>query len=73
MAEISREVRLVSRPGGVPTLDNFEIKSITLEALGLSAVQVRNTWMSVAETAITLKNLFKGAAIDQTSLEFLLN
>jgi hypothetical protein len=32
MSEISREALLVSRPDGFPTLDNFEIKSITLEA-----------------------------------------
>lgn len=43
----SREVRLKSRPDGMPTADNFEIAEVTLEAPGAGEVLVRNHYMSV--------------------------
>ncbi len=42
-----REVRLRSRPSGVPTAENFSIESVPLADPGPGEVQVRNTWMSV--------------------------
>ncbi len=47
MTTTSREVRLKSRPQGLPTAANFEVASVTLPAPGLGEVQVRNTWMTV--------------------------
>ncbi len=43
----SREVRLKSRPVGMPTLDNFEVATVDTPAPGEGEVQVRNSWMSV--------------------------
>ncbi len=43
----SREVRLKSRPVGMPTADNFETVSVTLPEPGPGEVQVKNTWMTV--------------------------
>jgi NADPH-dependent curcumin reductase CurA len=43
----SREVRLKSRPNGLPTADNFELASVDLPDPGPGQVQVRNTWMTV--------------------------
>ena len=43
----SREIRLKSRPVGVPTAANFEMASVDLPAPGAGEVQVRNTWMTV--------------------------
>lgn len=43
----SREVRLKSRPVGVPTDDNFEVATVTLPAPGDGEVQVKNLYMSV--------------------------
>lgn len=43
----SREVRLKSRPVGLPVADNFEVATITLPDPGPGEVQVRNTWMTV--------------------------
>jgi NADPH-dependent curcumin reductase CurA len=43
----SREIRLKSRPLGIPTADNFELASVDLPAPGPGEVQVRNTWMTV--------------------------
>ncbi len=43
----SREIRLKSRPVGVPTQANFETAAVTLPAPGPGEVQVRNTWMTV--------------------------
>jgi NADPH-dependent curcumin reductase CurA len=43
----SREIRLKSRPVGVPTSDNFELASVNLPEPGPGEVQVRNTWMTV--------------------------
>jgi NADPH-dependent curcumin reductase CurA len=42
-----REVRLKSRPSGLPTADNFEMANIELPAPGPGEVQVRNLWMTV--------------------------
>jgi hypothetical protein len=47
MSITSREVRLKSRPQGMPTTANFEIVSVELPAPGPGEVQVRNTWMTV--------------------------
>ncbi len=43
----SREVRLVRRPDGVPSQEDFELASVTLPEPEPGAVQVRNLWMSV--------------------------
>jgi NADPH-dependent curcumin reductase CurA len=43
----SREIRLKSRPNGLPTADNFELASIDLPDPGPGQAQVRNTWMTV--------------------------
>src|ERR1700737_2337287 len=47
MENLSREVRLVSRPNGASTHSNFEIAKVELQPLGSGEVRVRNTWMSV--------------------------
>jgi NADPH-dependent curcumin reductase CurA len=47
MTLISREVHLRSRPVGMPTLDNFELASVTVGEPGAGEVQVRNLWMTV--------------------------
>ena len=44
---ISQEVRLKSRPEGMPTEDNFEIAEVTLPDPGPGEVLVRNHYMSV--------------------------
>ncbi len=44
---ISREVRLKSRPVGMPTAENFEITEVKLSAPGPGEVLVRNHFMSV--------------------------
>lgn len=44
---ISREVRLKSRPVGMPTAANFEIVSVPLHPLAAGEIQVRNDWMTV--------------------------
>ena len=43
----SREVRLKSRPVGLPVADNFEVATVTLPDPGPGEIQVRNTWMTV--------------------------
>jgi NADPH-dependent curcumin reductase CurA len=43
----SREIRLRSRPQGLPAAANFELASVDLPAPGPGEVQVRNTWMTV--------------------------
>lgn len=43
----SREVRLQSRPVGLPGIANFEIATVELAAPGIGEVQVRNLWMTV--------------------------
>ena len=47
MAIESKEVRLKSRPEGMPSADNFELATVTLEDPGPGEIQVRNQWMSV--------------------------
>lgn len=43
----SREIRLRSRPEGLPTAENFSFETVTLDDPGPGEVQVRNEWMSV--------------------------
>ncbi|AYV49034.1 NADP-dependent oxidoreductase [Caulobacter flavus] len=43
----SREIRLKSRPVGVPTTENFELASVELPPPGDGEIQVKNLWMSV--------------------------
>jgi NADPH-dependent curcumin reductase CurA len=43
----SREIRLKSRPIGVPTADNFELATVSVPNPASSEVQVRNLWMTV--------------------------
>lgn len=38
---------LVSRPQGLPTMDNFELKPVDLPPLGEGMVRVENRWLSV--------------------------
>ena len=47
MTTTSREIRLKSRPEGMPKAENFELASVTLPAPGPGEVLVRNGWMSV--------------------------
>ena len=42
-----REIRLKSRPVGVPTHANFEMASVDLPAPGAGEIQVKNLWMTV--------------------------
>lgn len=42
-----REIRLKSRPSGLPTHDNFELATVELPAPGAGEVQVKNLWMTV--------------------------
>jgi len=43
----AREIRLKSRPSGLPTHDNFELASVELPPPAAGEVQVRNLWMTV--------------------------
>jgi NADPH-dependent curcumin reductase CurA len=43
----SREIRLVSRPNGMPTADNFTLAQTVIEPLETGQVLVRNLYMSV--------------------------
>ncbi len=43
----SHEIRLRSRPTGLPTPDNFELTQVILPPPGPGEVQVRNLWMTV--------------------------
>jgi hypothetical protein len=43
----SREIRLKSRPAGMPTAANFELASVELPDPGPGQVQVKNSWMTV--------------------------
>ncbi|MCR5876058.1 NADP-dependent oxidoreductase [Phenylobacterium sp. J426] len=43
----AREIRLKSRPKGMPVADNFELVSVDLPAPGPGQAQVRNLWMTV--------------------------
>ncbi|MGE0740830.1 MAG: NADP-dependent oxidoreductase [Hyphomonadaceae bacterium] len=47
MTTKSREIRLKSRPTGLPEAANFELASVDLPAPGDGQVLVRNMWMSV--------------------------
>ena len=47
MSFVSREIRLKSRPVGVPVANNFEMASVELPAPGPGEVQVKNLWMTV--------------------------
>jgi NADPH-dependent curcumin reductase CurA len=47
MPIVSREIRLVSRPHGVPTADNFTLVETELELVKDQQVLVRNLYMSV--------------------------
>jgi len=42
-----REIRLKSRPRGLPVADNFELASVDLPAPAAGEVQVKNLWMTV--------------------------
>lgn len=44
---LSREVRLVRRPVGMPVPDDFDIVAVELPPPPPGAIQVRNTWMTV--------------------------
>jgi NADPH-dependent curcumin reductase CurA len=44
---MARAWHLKSRPNGMPTADNFELKQIELPPLGEGMVRVRNRWLSV--------------------------
>jgi len=43
----SREIRLASRPTGVPDASNFEAAAVEIAAPAAGEVRVRNRWMSV--------------------------
>ena len=43
----AREIRLKSRPHGLPAHDNFELVKVDLPTPGPGQVQVRNLWMTV--------------------------
>jgi NADPH-dependent curcumin reductase CurA len=43
----SREIRLVTRPEGTPTRENFELAEVKFSTLADGHVRVRNLWMSV--------------------------
>lgn len=43
----SREIRLQSRPVGLPTAENFSLQKVELPDPGPGEVQVRNRWMTV--------------------------
>jgi NADPH-dependent curcumin reductase CurA len=43
----SREIRLKSRPVGVPKVSDFDLATVELAAPGDGEVQVKNLWMSV--------------------------
>ena len=47
MTSINREVHLVSRPVGLPTLDNFKIVEAPMPTPGAGELLIRNVWMSV--------------------------
>ena len=47
MSMQSREVRLASRPRGVPTAENFSFATVEVPEPGPGEVMVRNLWMSV--------------------------
>jgi len=44
---MARAWHLASRPSGMPTSDNFELKALGLPPLGDGQIRVRNLWLSV--------------------------
>jgi len=44
---MARAWHLKSRPEGLPTADNFELKEVDLPPLGEGMIRVRNRWLSV--------------------------
>ena len=44
---MARAWHLTSRPQGMPTADNFELKDVALPPLGDGTIRVRNHWLSV--------------------------
>ncbi|HZU52103.1 MAG TPA: NADP-dependent oxidoreductase [Sphingomicrobium sp.] len=44
---MARAWHLKSRPSGMPTMDNFELKEVELPPTGDGQVRVRNRWLSV--------------------------
>ena len=47
MAHVNREIRLKSRPTGMPTAANFELVETPIPRPGVGQFLVRNVWMSV--------------------------
>src|SRR5438105_4011211 len=45
--KMARAWHLASRPSGMPTSDNFELKAIDLPPLSDGQIRVRNLWLSV--------------------------
>src|SRR5690242_14743753 len=45
--KMARAWHLKSRPDGLPTSDNFELKDVDLPPLGEGQIRVRNLWLSV--------------------------
>src|ERR1700724_1871380 len=43
----SREIRLKSRPVGMPSAENFELATVTVPEPAPGEVQVKNIWMTV--------------------------
>src|SRR4030088_746028 len=43
----SREIRLKSRPAGMPSADNFELATVSVPHPAPGEVQVQNLWMTV--------------------------
>src|ERR1700720_4759246 len=43
----SREIRLKSRPVGMPSAENFELATVTVPDPAQGEVQVKNIWMTV--------------------------
>ena len=43
----SREIRLKSRPDGMPSADNFELATVSVPRPAPGEVQVQNLWMTV--------------------------
>src|SRR5689334_1242040 len=43
----SREIRLKSRPAGMPVVDNFDVVTVSVPDPAPGEVQVRNLWMTV--------------------------
>ncbi len=44
---MARAWHLVSRPDGLPTMDNFDLREVTLPAPGKGQIRVANRWLSV--------------------------